>query len=119
MNEWERCRPWIEGALEYCDGSHTIDDIAAGIEAKRYQFWPGKNAAVVSEFIFYPQFHVLNFFLLGGDLDELVNHMEPVICEWAKAMGCKKIFGVGRKGFEKVLKPKGYRPQWLCCVKDL
>ena len=31
MTEWERCRPWIEAALIYADGTHSIEDIAAGI----------------------------------------------------------------------------------------
>ena len=26
-DELERCRPWIEAALEYCGGTHEFEDI--------------------------------------------------------------------------------------------
>jgi hypothetical protein len=119
MTEWERCRPWIEAALIHADGTHSIDDIAAGIASGRFQFWPGKNCAAVTEIIVFPRLTALNFFLLGGDLDELLQEMEPAICRWAAAMGCSRVIGAGRKGFEKVLRPLGYQPRWSYCAKEL
>jgi hypothetical protein len=119
MTEWERCRPWIEAALVHAEGTHRIEDIADGIASGRFQFWPGKNCAAVTEIIVYPRLTALNFFLLGGDLTELLHEMEPAICKWGKAMGCSRVIGAGRKGFERVLRPLGYEPKWSYCAKEL
>ena len=35
VNELERCRPWIEAALEYSGGTHSFEDIALGIKEAR------------------------------------------------------------------------------------
>lgn len=118
LDEWQRCKPWIESALEYAHGTHTIDDVWQGIAEHRFQFWPGRNCAAVTEVIDYPRLRALNFWLLGGDLDELLNEMEPRIWAIAKQLGCRRKFGVGRKGFERVLKSKGYRPMWTYFAKD-
>lgn len=118
-DDWLRCKPWIEGALEYTDGAFTIADIERGLSEHRYHFWPGEKAAIVTEFINYPQYRALNFFLIGGDLTELTEKMEPAIATWATLAGCKRILGIGRKGLERVMKSKGYRPVWVCLSKVL
>jgi hypothetical protein len=106
-DEWARCRPWIEAALEYCYGTHRIEDIEAGLARGQYAFWPGRACAIVTEFTEYPQFKALNFFLVGGDRDELWE-MEPHICAWAKAHGCTKVSQIGRSGWSKDFKARGY-----------
>lgn len=117
--EWARCKQYIKDALEYAQGTHSIEDIEEGIEKGQFQFWPGVNCAAITEVITYPRKRVLNFFLLGGDLDELLNDMEPVICEWAKFVGCQGVMGSGRKGFSKVLLKKGYFLGFTTMCKDL
>lgn len=119
MNEWIRCRPWIEAALEYANGTHTIEDIEDGIAAGRYQFWAGKRAAIITEVIEYPQRKTILFFLIGGDLTEL-QEMEPRIVEWARTeLGCKESAGVGRRGFERAFSGHGYTQRWTCITKEL
>lgn len=117
-SEWLRCRPWIEAALTYADGTHTIEDIEAGIASGRFQFWAGKRCALVTEIIEYPRLKALNFFLIGGDLGELMQ-LEPQISGWARAHGCSRALGVGRKGFERVFAAHGFRPKWTYIAKDL
>ncbi len=117
-SEWARCKHWIAAALEYSRGTHTIEDIEAGIAAGQYTFWPGRGCAVITEFIEYPQLKALNFFLFGGDLQDL-KEMEPHIVAWAKAQGCTRFMGGGRKGFERVFASAGYEPAWFVLVKDL
>ena len=118
-SEWERCKPWIEAALEYAHGTHTIEDIEGGLRAGKFQFWSGRECAAVTVIIVYPRLKALNFFLLGGNLDELLNELEPAICAIARRIGCTREFGVGRKGFERVLKAKGYTPMWTYCSKEI
>lgn len=117
--EWHRCRPWIEAALEYAGGTHTIEDVEAGIGAGRYQFWAGENAAIVTEIITYPRLKALHYWLIGGSLKELKD-MERRISRWAKEeLGCSRATGIGRKGFERAFQGEGYRFAWTCIVREL
>ena len=65
--EWARCRPWIEAAVEYCGGTHTIEDVEADIAAGDAQFWPGKKAAVVTQVTDFPRFRGRPAGLAAGD----------------------------------------------------
>lgn len=105
--QWQRCRPWIEAALDTCV-THGIEDIEAGIVSGLYQFWPGKRCAIVTEIATFPKGRVLNIWLLGGDLKELMQ-MRPHVEAWGKAQGCKWADGFGRPGWGRVLGKHGYR----------
>jgi hypothetical protein len=117
--ELNRCRQWIVDALEYSSGTHTFDDIAAGVMNNRFHLWPNANSAVVTEIIVYPQAKALHFFLAGGNLDEL-KQMRPVIESWGKSVGCTRVTLAGRKGWERTfLKDEGYEPKWVILSKEL
>lgn len=117
--ELNRCRQWIEDALEYSGGTHSFDDIAAGVLAKKFQLWPNHNSAVVTEIVVYPKTKNLHFFLAGGNLDEL-KMMRPYIEQWGKSIGCTRVTLAGRKGWERTfLKDEGYTPQWFVLSKEL
>lgn len=117
--ELNRCRQWIEDALEYSGGTHSFDDIAAGVLAKKFQLWPNHNSAVVTEIVVYPNTKNLHFFLAGGNLDEL-KMMRPYIEQWGKSIGCTRVTLAGRKGWERTfLKDEGYTPQWFVLSKEL
>ncbi|MBI3678487.1 MAG: hypothetical protein HY243_17910 [Proteobacteria bacterium] len=107
--DWFRCKPWIEAALVHTHGTHAIEDIEDGIASGAYQFWCTQNSAAITEIVDYPKLKALNFFLLGGDLAELLDILEPRICAFARHKGCARVTGAGRKGWERVLKPLTYR----------
>jgi hypothetical protein len=119
FTELARCRKWIEDALEYGGGTHTFDDIAAGVLSGKYQLFPNHNSAIVTQIVVYPQLKNLQFFLAGGNLDE-IKRMRPVIEEWGKSMGCTRATLSGRKGWERTfLKDEGYEPRWYVLSKEL
>jgi hypothetical protein len=119
FEELNRCRQWVEDALEYSGGTHSFDDIAAGVLAKKFQLWPNHNSAVVTEIVVYPNTKNLHFFLAGGNLDEL-KMMRPHIEAWGKSIGCTRVTLAGRKGWERTfLKDEGYEPQWFVLSKEL
>ena len=125
--EWVRCRPWIEAALPYCYGTHSIEDVERQIAEGRLQFWPGERCAVVTEIVEYPRLRALNIFLVGGDprsepgasLDELLEKMEPAVIAWAKALGCTRVAQTGRRGWSRVLKPLGYETTLSVMLKEI
>lgn len=93
-------------------------DIETGIALGRYQFWAGERSAIVTELIHFPRLTALNYFLIGGDLSELKT-MEPRISAWAKTMGCSRVLGVGRAGFERAFKQAGFTRRWTVIAKEL
>lgn len=117
--EWERCSPWIENALAYALGTHTIDDVWDMVQRGDAVFWPGKKSAVVTEFHEFPRLKSLHFWLCGGDLKELVRDMRPCIEAWGAAQGATRFTTAGRDGWQRAMSPYGYTPQWHICAKDL
>ena len=119
FSELNRCRQWIEDALEYAGGTHNFNDIAAAVLSDRFQIWPSNNAVVVTEIVVYPQLKDLHYFLAGGNLDEL-KAMRPIIEDWGRSIGCTRVSLAGRKGWERTfLKDEGYRPNWFVLSKEL
>jgi hypothetical protein len=119
FEQLHRARQYIEDALKYSEGTHTFSDIAAGVLSNRYQLWPNKNSAVVTEIVVYPQLKDLHYFLAGGNLDEL-KQMRPAIESWGKSIGCSRVSLAGRPGWAKTfLKDEGYEPKWFILAKEL
>lgn len=119
QSEWARCRTWIEAALEKSPGLETIEDVERLLSERKYSFWPGENCAVICEIAQYQQKKVLTVVHGGGDLSELIDKMEPVLCAYALSQGCDLIMGTGREGWKRVCENHGYRFGWLVMVKEL
>tara|TARA_R110000824_G_scaffold73931_1_gene188206 strand:+ start:1146 stop:1520 length:375 start_codon:yes stop_codon:yes gene_type:complete len=100
--ELYRCREWIESALKVYD-THDFEDIKEGVLNGRYHLWHGEDACIITEFIEYPKYRVLNVFLGGGDLKKLMI-MRKSVEKFGKETGCKKLVASGRKGWLKVFK---------------
>lgn len=120
--EWARCRNWIETALTD-SGLYEIGDIEQAIEEGRMHFWPGRHCAAVTEIMLYPNGKALNVFAGGGEtgaaLAELTEGMEPAFLDWARANDCRWILGFGRKGWERICAPMGYRRLWSVMAKEV
>lgn len=115
---FERCRPWIEAALVYANGTHDIEDIWAGIIAGQYQFWPAAKGCFVTEVIEFPRKRVFHVFLAGGELRQL-KQMVDSLESFANGLGCHSIMISGRTGWARVLKDHGVRPSYQVMAKEL
>lgn len=115
---FDRCRPWIEAALEYANGTHSIDDIWHGVVAGQYQFWPAEKGCFITEVIDFPQKRVFHVFLAGGELRQL-RQMVDSLESFANALGCQSIMISGRTGWIRVLRDRGVRPSYQVMVKEL
>lgn len=103
MNEVERCRPWIEAALQHSGGSHSFEDIQAGIASGVMQLWPAPKGCAVTEIVQFPQKRVLHIFLAGGEMAQLFDMIESAAA-WGKVQGCAAITVAGREGWKRALK---------------
>lgn len=94
-------------------------DVEQQIEEGRAHFWPGRNAAMVTQFVDYPHGRAGVVWLCGGDMAEVLNEMQPVMEAWAKAHGCCRVMIEGRRGWIPALRPHGYEPMFVTMIKDL
>jgi hypothetical protein len=116
--EWRRCTPWIKGALTYARGAFLLEDVRAAVERGDAQFWPGANSAVVTEVQTFPRLKSLHFWLVGGELPELLNRLRPAIEFWGILQGCTGFSTAGREGWQRAMRPYGYEPAYHVTIKD-
>lgn len=116
IEHFERCRPWLVEAL---DGTfYTIDDVARALAENRAQLWPGKNAVIVTEINTYPSERVIQVWLAGGDMQEIMQ-MAAGLESWARLNGCSSVLVEGRKGWARTLNAQGYEPYTFTAIKRL
>lgn len=97
----------------------TIADVERKVGAGQYQLWLSDNSAAVTAIQVYPLKKAVTVIHGGGDLGELVDKIEPALCDYALMMGCSAVMGTGRKGWERTLLGRGYEFAWLTMHKDL
>jgi hypothetical protein len=101
--QFQRCSPWIQAALDYGLGEYELEHVWALIEDGSAQIWPTPNACMITMVDTYPTgLKVLKGWLSGGDLDEILRTI-PVIEAWAKKAGCTYAAIGGRKGWLRKL----------------
>lgn len=98
LDEWDRCAPYLEPALDGC----SLEDVHAAIRDGRARLWPLERSAAVTEILRYPRLRALRVWLAGGDLDELRRNM-GTLDAYARACGCDRIEVDARKGWQRVL----------------
>jgi hypothetical protein len=117
--DWVRCAPWLDAALAHAGGTHGLDNVRGLVEAGEARFWVGRASAAVTLVERDPGGPRLMIWLAGGDLRELQDDLLPLAEAWGRAAGCRRAMVVGRAGWERSLKAKGYAPLARVIAKDL
>ena len=117
MGEFDRCAPWLQAAIDKGWNTHTLDDVRRMVAEGKAHLWPAARGAMVTEVVNFPQRRVMNIFLAGGELDQLLD-MEADATRWCKTWGATGAMLHGRKGWEKVLAERGYRHLYTVLGKD-
>ena len=118
ISDIDRCQPWIEAALEYSGGTHSLSDVINGITSGKMQLWPSPKGCIVTEIVVYPRKKMLNVFLGGGEMEQLLDMHKDVIA-WSKAQGCEAITITGRFGWKKPLTKHGWKPMHASFIKEI
>lgn len=118
-SEWARCTPWLSAALDHAGRTHALDDVRNMVLAGAAQFWAGRDAALVAAIEDDPGERRLILWLAGGARDELETELLPRAEGWGRARGCRRALIIGRAGWERSLKTKGYAPLARLIAKDL
>lgn len=117
--EWKRCRPLIVAALETSPGLETIEDVERLLADGTYQFWSTEKSAAITQIIEFQRHKTLIVHHGGGDLQDLLDIIEPALCEHARSIGCTMIMGTGRMGWKPTVEKRGYKFAYLTMYKEL
>lgn len=119
---WERSKPYMVTALKKSGDEYDVDELLSMIENDRAIFYPMENGAAVFRVSVYPKKRRLRLWLIGGEVGDGVAKLGAVMeaAEFlAKEHGCDGIECTGRKVYERVLKPYGYKYQAVVLTKEL
>jgi hypothetical protein len=96
----------LRAALAHDDGTYGFDDVVSGILSGHMQLWRKGSSAIVTQVLSFPKRNVIRVFLAYGDQETLAE-MEPLIEQWALAVGCTEAMVVGRKGWARSYLKRG------------
>lgn len=117
--DWARCEAWLAAALAHSGRTHAPMDVRRMVHRGEAQLWPGRAAAMVTAVEDDPCERRMLIWLAGGELDELRDELLPAAERWARGRGCRRMLIIGRPGWERALKTKGYAPLARLIAKDL
>ena len=83
--------------------AHDIDHVWEAIESGNCVIWPTDNSCTVVEIVEHPTgIKTLNYWLAGGDLEEL-KRIEEVVSEYGRKNGFYAVTILGRQGWQRAL----------------
>lgn len=119
-DEFERCWPFLEPAIDHFGKTHGKEDVWVLIESGRQRFAPLGQSAIVGNIERSPAGVVTaSTWLVGGNLYEIKDWL-PTLHAWAKNKGChRSLIRCARRQWLHVLEPEGYRELGVQIAKDL
>ena len=112
---WARYAPLLEPARRAWSAQRSLDEVRSEIGTGHAQLWAGRRSALVTRLHADGRVHV---WLAGGELADILSMVAGVEA-WARQQGCTFATLQGRKGWERVLRPRGYAPAGDLLRKDL
>lgn len=110
--------PKFQRALAVAGGTHDfVRDVVPMLLDGRAQWWRQDDGAIITELLRFPNFNVINFWLVAGKLEDTLA-LQPEIERWARMQGCARAIGIGRPGWLRVLQKYGYRPWGTAFAKE-
>lgn len=104
---------WAKWRGRFAEAMDLTFDTMEGLEQmvfqNRLQFWPGRDAAVITETHTYPSGEkVIQGKWAAGNAEEILA-MVPGIEAYGRMLGCGTVLVEGRAGWVKPLKAQGYK----------
>ena len=122
-NCWTEVSPLLEKSIATAHGRYSMDDILREIVNFEQHLWVVFDderilAALTTKFVGYPKKRILAGQFLGGE--KIMYWREPMLEmleRWAMDNNCDGMEMTGRKGFEKILGPHGWTPEYTVFEK--
>jgi len=112
---WQWCEPLVESCLKYQE-EYCIMDVKEGIATGKLMLWPhlkSQQSVIVSELIQFPQYRAMNLLFVAGNMSDCEEILEAVTA-FARIAECKKLFGGGRKGWQRYATQKhGFKKEHI------
>lgn len=123
---WTHCEPNLQKAVGESNGELTIEGVletllsGAGILIAMYNGGEIVANAMIEKRIFKSGLATLNITLVGGTMieewaDDFIDIMDKIAAE----QGCSEVRGMGRKGWARYLKSKGYKHAHTVMIRKL
>ena len=113
--QWEWCKPLVSSCLKYQE-EWDILDVERGIATGKLMLWPhplkDQQAVIVTELVEFPQYRAMNLLFLAGKMSDCEEILEAVTT-FARIAECKKIFGGGRKGWQRYATRHGFKKEHI------
>lgn len=104
--QWAKWRPRFAEAMDL--SFDTMEGLERMVLQGKLQFWPGHNAAVITEIYPYAGGEkVLQGKWAAGDAEEIMQ-MVPGIEAFGRVQGCTTVLVEGREGWARALRAQGY-----------
>lgn len=112
---WPHVEDWIVAALEDTRNTWTVSDVYREIGERKMQLWviwavkERPTGVIVSEVYDTCVGMTCALPIVGGEMMSESLDVLETIEKWAKEQGCVRLRGEGRAGWERALKPLGWR----------
>lgn len=121
---WTEVEPFLNALAANGSGRYRTLDYVRAIAGRDMQLWAARDenkvlAIMLSEMRTYPNARVARLIgINGGAMDSWVGHM-PEIERWAKIGGANVLEACAPIGWERVLKPYGFKKTHVVLEKPL
>lgn len=122
-SEIERCAIWIMASLDRSQfagiATHYFTDVKDMILKGNAQLWATESGCIVTFVSHFPQSSILTAWLAGGNFEHVMAEHEKAIDDFGISQGCVALYVMGRKGWKRKLKPRGYVEHAVAICKKL
>lgn len=118
MEAFDQAAPMLEPALSHMNGELLLEDVRERVLLGDMQLWLGEGYAAVTEVLNYPRRRVVLVHLAGGELAPLVE-ADGELVKFAKLVEATGIEIIGRKGWVRALRDRGYREAAVHLFKEV
>lgn len=111
---WPHVSGWIGSAVKDAGHCWTVDDVAQRLDGGQMQLWCIWNDANMIGCLLTETYPTARGMTCGipvvycSDMDSALLSALDIIEQWARSLGCVRLQGEGRRGWERALRPHGW-----------
>ncbi len=121
---WDLIQPMMGSFYSRAYGRYLPEDIKERLDSGKAHLFVVMQghllkAVCMAQIITYPRLRDMRIFMMAGEEHENWVHYIEKLEDYARSLGCAKITGEARPGWEKILTPMGYKKTHVYLERDL